>query len=482
MLRGLGAVAASELRLKSGDVQFSPDIEPLVRMLEETPRERLVEIVAQEIKAGKLVYRQLLAGLFLAAVRNVQPRPSVGFKFHAVLVINSAHLASLNSPAKDRWLPLLWAVDEFKSSQARDISEGNWTMPAVDESGIVAPHRVAQQFTEAMESWDEAKADTAAAGLARYATQHQAFELFARYAARDFRSIGHKVIFLANSFRTLDVIGWRYAEPILRSLAYALLNHEGQPNPATSDQDVDRPWRVNQRLAAELPVDWQSGKTEVAATRDVLAGLRGWQAVEASEQVAKMLASGVSLQAVHDGLLLAGSEMLMRQPGIVSLHSLTTTNAMQYLVRTVQDDQLRRQLVLQNAAFLPLFLQSMRGRGELRDRSLDDLQPELAEAPQNPGSIFEILGKDPDQAASLTKAWVSENSAGLPELMTEARRLIFLKGNDSHDYKYSSAILEDVESLSPAWRSDFMAATLYKLRSSSDATTGLVKRIQAALA
>ena len=43
-------------------------------------------------------YRDVLAALFLAGVRNVQPRPSVGHKFHAVLVVNSAHLASLSSP------------------------------------------------------------------------------------------------------------------------------------------------------------------------------------------------------------------------------------------------------------------------------------------------------------------------------------------------------------------------------------------------
>jgi hypothetical protein len=31
----------------------------------------------------------------LAGVRNIEPRPSVGFKFHAVLVVNPVHLASL---------------------------------------------------------------------------------------------------------------------------------------------------------------------------------------------------------------------------------------------------------------------------------------------------------------------------------------------------------------------------------------------------
>ena len=64
----------------------------------------------------------LTAPVLLAGVRNVQPRP-VGFKFHAVLVVNSAHLASQASPDTDRWLPIFWALDYFKDAQARTARE-----------------------------------------------------------------------------------------------------------------------------------------------------------------------------------------------------------------------------------------------------------------------------------------------------------------------------------------------------------------------
>ncbi len=116
-------------------VQLRAEIEPVVRALEETPRERVVDEFARRIREG-LSYRDVVAALLLAGVRNVQPRPSVGFKFHAVLVVNSAHLASLASPDEDRWLPIFWALDYFKSSQARDVREGNWTMQPVDESAV----------------------------------------------------------------------------------------------------------------------------------------------------------------------------------------------------------------------------------------------------------------------------------------------------------------------------------------------------------
>src|SRR5690349_20798503 len=84
-LRFLGrlpSVSAAEVALDPKIVRFAPEIEPLVRLLEDTPRERVLEEVASRVRKG-LPYRDVLAALQLAGVRNIQPRP-VGFKFHAV--------------------------------------------------------------------------------------------------------------------------------------------------------------------------------------------------------------------------------------------------------------------------------------------------------------------------------------------------------------------------------------------------------------
>src|SRR6266567_1853845 len=164
-LSTLPRVSAQEAKLDPKIVQFHPDIEPIVRFLEDTPRDRLLEEVAARIKRG-LSYRELLAALLLAGVRNIQPRP-VGFKFHAVLVVNSAHLASLSSPDTDRWLPIFWALDYFKSSQAQDVKEGDWTMRPVDELKVPTAEKAKQTFADALENWEEAAADAAVSGLVR---------------------------------------------------------------------------------------------------------------------------------------------------------------------------------------------------------------------------------------------------------------------------------------------------------------------------
>src|SRR5690606_25616487 len=91
-LSQLAPVSAAEATPDPNVVALRPEIEPLVKLLEETPRDQVLEKVAARIKEGTS-YRDVLAALLLAGVRNVQPRPSVGHKFHAVLVVNSAHLA-----------------------------------------------------------------------------------------------------------------------------------------------------------------------------------------------------------------------------------------------------------------------------------------------------------------------------------------------------------------------------------------------------
>jgi hypothetical protein len=483
-LSRLGAVSAAEAKLEPNVVQLQPEIEPLVRLIEKTPRDQLLEEVADRIRKG-LSYRELLAALLLAGVKNVEPRPSVGFKFHAVLVVNSAHLASLASPAEHRWLPIFWALDYYKSAAARDVAErGDWTMSAVKESAVPPAHKAKAAFIDAMDNWDEEASDAAVAGLVRTAGANEIYELLFRYGMRDFRSIGHKAIYAANSFRTLQCIGWQHAEPVLRSLAYALSAHEGD-NPAKRDDAADRPYRRNAELAKKIGPDWQGGKLDKSATTEMLQTLRTASNDEACDQVVNILAAGAAPQTIWDALHVASGELLMRQPGIVALHAVTTTNALQYAFQTSADDATRRLLLLQNAAFVTMFREAMKGRGGVKDVTVDQLASgETAAAERSIDQILADLGTDPMAAARNLLGYLQRPAGDSPparDFMDAARVLVFLKGDDAHDYKFSSAVLEDYYHVSPKWRDTYLATNIFKLRSSKDRDNTLVQRTRAAL-
>jgi hypothetical protein len=461
-------------------VGLRAEIEPLVRFLEDTPRERLTELLAARIRSGEVSYREVLGALLLAGARNIEPRPAVGFKFHAVLVVHSAHLASLSGPDSDRWLPILWAVDDFKKSQARDVEEGNWTMAPVAEKLIPSPTVARQAFVEAMDRWDEGAADAATVGLYRSAGAQEILDLFVPYAARDLRSIGHKAIYLANAWRTLQVMGWQHAEPVLRSLTYALLNHTGDPNPADNDLDIDRPWRRNEGLAADVRADWQAGKVDSGATAALMAGFRNDSENAASDAVLSQLNDGIAPQSVIDALFVGSAELMLRQPAIPALHAVTTTNAMHYLYQNCSDEAVRRRLLLQSASFLPRFRAFMAGRGKVGELRLDILEAEDGE--KSPASATAVLaGGDRIARARKVLAFTS-NSDSNPDrarkLIAEVRRRIFLKGTDAHHYKFSSAVLEDFYQVSPDWRARLLASSTQYLPSGRD--NPLVERVRQA--
>ncbi|MDB6136751.1 MAG: hypothetical protein JWM59_4994 [Verrucomicrobiales bacterium] len=470
---GLPTIGAEEVKVNPASVRFSADIEPLVRLLEDTPRDRLLEEMGARIQKGTATYREVLSALLLAGIRNIQPRP-VGFKFHAVLVVHSAHMASLNSPDSDRWLPLFWALDQFKSSQARDVAEGDWTMGVVDEKAVPDAAKARQAFTEAMDQWDAPRVDAAVAGLARAAGAQEVFDWFCRYGARDFRDIGHKAIYVANSWRALQTIGWQHAEPVLRSLGYALLEHE-QGNPATRDAEQDRPGRRNDPLTEKIRPDWSTGLISTESRAEMLSVLRSGNWEQAADKVVELLNRGTHPQSLWDAFFQSASEMLMRKAGILSLHAGTTTNALHYAWENCQNDRTRRFLMLQNASFLTMFRDIA---GTQEGVKVDEFEPAAAGFPLE--EVFASISSNRLQAAGQSLAWL-KGGGDVKSFIAAAQRLIYLKGTDSHDYKFSSAVFEDYHHLSPDIRDRFLASSVFWLKGSAEQDNPLVTRTREAL-
>jgi hypothetical protein len=479
-LNSLPPLSAQDVRAGRNMARVAADIEPLVRLIEDAPQEQLIGAIAERVRGGTS-YQQLLGAVMLAGVRGIQPRP-VGFKFHAVLVVNSAHQASLAAHDRDRWLPLFWACDNFKRSQATNAREGDWRMAPVDEAQLPAAAHAGQRFREGMDNWDTEAADRAVAAWCRTAGANEVYEAFWRYGARDFRDIGHKAIFVANSYRTLQTIGWRHSEPILRSLAYAVLDHGREANPAQSDHEADRPWRDNIRRAARIRNDWQRGRIDRAATTDLLATLRTANASEVSEAIVTKLNAGIDPASLWDAIFLTAGELLMRQPGIVGLHTVTSMNALGFAYQTSGNDETRRMMLLQAASFLTMFRRRMESNNRLPDLRVDTLEPAAGNGLPTVDEVFADVSRDKLTAARKTLALLQASQENAEPLLAAARRLIFTKGNDSHDYKFSSAALEDFYNVTPEWRNRFLAASLFWMKGSAGADTNLAQRIRAALA
>jgi hypothetical protein len=78
-------------------------------------------------------------------------------------------------------------------------------------------------------------------------------------------------------------------------------------------------------------------------------------------------------------------------------------------------------------------------------------------------------------------AVLHKDTGSAEALIAAGRRLVFNKGRDSHDYKFSSAIMEDYYHVTPEWRDRYLASSLFWLHGSGDPDNELISRARGSL-
>lgn len=478
---GLGRPHAPQaMAREQHQVTLREDIRPLVQLIENTPRERCFERIAEELRSG-LPYREFLAALYLAGIRNVNPQPP-GFKFHCVFVMHAAHQMSLDAPAADRLMPLFWALDNFKISQEQDANQGDFQLQPV--MGKLPSTTLAwQEFRAAMDDWDAPRADRAIVALVRNASAHEIISGLWEYGARDYRNIGHKAIFVTNTWRTLQTIGWHHAEPALRSLVLGLLDY-GQEEKVNGFAFEDQTYRSNLRLAktlsAQMFSDRTGNATDAGPTQGLLTLLRDSDnAVGVCQHLANELQSErCTPQQAWDAIHLAAGELMMRQPGIFGIHTVTSSSALRYAYDTASEREMQGFLLLQAAGWMCQFRQFMAGqKAGLNNTAIDQIQATEIDdtGPESCQQIFAQIGQDPSLAATQAMSYATRHPLAR-DFKRLGRNLIFRKATDAHDYKYAVSIFEDYQRVSPVWRPQILATATYHLRGSSLPDSPLMDR------
>jgi hypothetical protein len=200
------------------------------------------------------------------------------------------------------------------------------------------------------------------------------------------------------------------------------------------------------------------------------------------DQIVKHLNEGTSPASLWDAIFLRAGELLMQHPGIVGIHCVTSVNALHFGYQHSGIDETRRMLLLQAAAFLALFHKRL-GGDDRPDLHIDTLEkgPLTVGGADAVKEILADVSKDRLTAARKTLALI-EGGADPTPLMTSARRLIFSKGTDSHDYKFSSAALEDCYHMTHLeGKARYLATSMFNLHGSGDRDNDLLERARAAL-
>jgi hypothetical protein len=487
--RQLLPALSSPLLLNRSDAQvtpdlfrFRPELEPLVALIERTPREKCAEMAVEQLRRG-VSYRQFMAALFLAGIRNVNPRPP-GFALHCVFIIHAAHLLGLEAPPDSRLLPLFFALDDFKKAQERDAKAavGDYTMWAI--TGTVPPPEKAEaEFHAAMEAWDQERAERAVVSLARTRSVPEVFDQLWRYSTRDYRNIGHKAIYSANAIRTLHTIGEQHAEPVLRSLVLSLLDFGRERKVdgyAFDDQSFHGNFKRSKETHAKLHTAWMEQRSEPDVVRSLVTAIREAPVDEACADVAGRLVKGqAAAGSVWDAVHLAGAELQMRVPKsrrINGIHTVTSANGLHHCYLAASDPRTRHLILLQAVGWMAQFRTQIEAAKDA-PRSLNITSLEPAPEAANP---IAALSSNLDSAATQ----VIRLAAGVDarqSFQSEAVRLTLAKADEVHYYKYLASLIEDVPLVSAPWQPHLLAATVFYLKGYEDPESPLMKTAREAL-
>ena len=430
----------------------------LFNLLEDSPRELIPRELVRLIRKG-LRYEDLLSALALAAVRNVQPYPDVGFKYHSVMMLRSVHLTTQHLSSSDKWLPIAWATDYFKETQAQERDTDGWRMPTRAAAPIGSAKAARHAVIAALDNWDRDAADAAIVNYAQVARPEEIFSLLFPYGARDLRAIGHKAIAVSNAHCLIELLGSAQAGPLLRSTVAALQNSDADPNPAGHDLPPDQPWRQNLQRLREIPRNWKQGRNDPGARAELHAALYRVSEDESGTVVVALLRQGISAEAIWQILFDTAAELLMHQPGIVTLHAQTTANALYYAYRVCADEQTQQLTLLQCAAFIAMFCKLVNATQPVV--SLEALQP-LALDSTSADAIDEIFAEVSAgrrlHAARKSLSYL-QTGGDAEALIAKARHHLVYNADEPHDYKFSEAVFDSYAQLANSdWRYRFLCA------------------------
>ena len=434
-----------------GPLELGPVIDAIVS----ASRDDAIPAVRPWLDRG-LGWDDLLAATFLAGIHHVRPRP-VGFKLHCVMVVESMFQLAELASADERLLAALWNVDDFKQSQARDESEGDWELPppaAMDKG--VSKESAARELVASLEARDDERADRAAHAAASMLTRDELFERLWPFAMRDFQNLGHKPIYAAH----IDAVMGRVAlpaSPAIRTLVHGILDGDGT---AVEEYDASR------AIAARFPDDWADGERRPTRSLEIARGIRAASPDDARQIILEGVEQGLHPDTLWDGIRLAAADLFARGPSLLPVHTVTVSNALRCIHRSSRVEETRRVALLQAASWLPLFRDwlSDRSRISMRRPGID----ELLEVADGPAPSIEETFDDGSRSAVRSLLDDPNTRTGFE---TTLRGHLLRGATEHHMPKYAAAAMAEARLADATWRPALLASALEYLPTSRTRTT-----------
>jgi len=438
-----GAVPAGDWEHSCAPIDGGP-IDELVAWIAAAERDELFDGVVDRLQSG-LEPTDLVTGMYVSQVTLAYAADE-----HARLVIPSARLAGGYDTQHHELLALLWCLRRNHP----DASAGSiCPAPQVDPDASAS---ALERLRDALTAWDGPAADAALASALRGGQLPAVRDVMLEYGARTQAWIGHTMIQATQAVRVLAQGRNRGAEPILRALLETMMRN------AT---DSTAPYDANRVRRDGLPVDWADGDADEGATLELLAEIRVANDEDAAATAARMLTDGVGARTIWDATRLAAAELTLRFPWPVwikfPIHAVTSNNALRLAYDWTCDDRLRRLLLLQAVAWLPIHREQARGYQPAEPApgwEIDTLEPD-GDASTSLAELLETADQNRRNGVAQALGWL-QGGGDAGRLRAAALELCVANTFEEHELKFPVAAFEEAEAASAPFRERLTAAAL----------------------
>src|SRR5687767_9515315 len=289
----VGAELASELQFTSALADEPSDaldfgaLEPLVRLMQETPPDRLLAAIVSKLRGG-VDLRQLTAAAALANARTFGGEDYIGY--HTLMALSPAFHMAAELPADLKPLPVLKVL--FRNSNQIHEKGGR----KAEVLKVVRPDGAKHSAKELRDIVRKGNMDAAEAGFASVAqgSPEDAFNVLLESVHDDTEV--HRTVLPYRAWDLLDIVGKEHAHTLLRQSLRYCVKAESWPRESREKQRALLPKLLEEHLLLERCA--VTREADAAWVEQFTKTLLSSTAEQAATAAAAALAEGISPAAI----------------------------------------------------------------------------------------------------------------------------------------------------------------------------------------
>ena len=322
LLASVGSVVAGELGLAPTPSEASPpalsfgSLEPLVCLMQETPVQKLLPILVEQLRLGTDL-QHLTAAAALANARTFGGEDYVGF--HTMMALAPAFRMSQELPPALQPLPVFKVLYRNTNRIQEQGGRKNEVLHTIKPVPIASQRVGGEVLREAVRSKQMEPAEQVFAALAQKSPDEAFNDLL--FAVHDHTEV-HRVVLPYRAWELLGLIGKEQAHTLLRQSVRYCVKAE---NWAQSAADKEPQIMLPKLMEEHRLIDRKKGtrKAEDAWIDEMSQTIFRSTPAQAAAAAAAALAEGIDPNDIGQAMTLAANQLILRDMGRTALDEIT---------------------------------------------------------------------------------------------------------------------------------------------------------------